>query len=74
VAVEIEPARETQKIIGRHQCSVILRHLLFKPYNLRGGELKCHAVDMFNPFEVRQRRSHREMGYGTCLRQYHKEL
>lgn len=52
MAVERDPARETQKIIGRHQCSVISRHLLFTRHNLRGGVLKCHAVDMFNPFEV----------------------
>lgn len=51
MAVEIEPAKGTQKIIWRHQCSLISRYSLFKPHNVGGGE-KCHAFDMFNLFEV----------------------
>lgn len=47
-----KPARKTQKIIQRHQCSLISRYLLFKPHSLM-ERVDYHVFDVFNPFKAK---------------------
>lgn len=44
-----KPARKTQKIIWRHQCSLILRYLLFKPHNLMEREWTAMSLTYLTP-------------------------
>lgn len=52
LAVEIYPARETQKLIWRHQCSLILRYLLFKPHNLVEREWTVVPLTCLTPLKL----------------------